>query len=84
MVGVRNLKKNQKKKKLKKGVRYIAQKLKKSMEAVVIEKGLSILRGVSMPAVMIETGYLSNIQESIDLQMPDMRTLLVQKIVSVL
>ena len=62
----------------------LAQKLKKSMEAVVIEKGLSILRGVSMPAVMIETGYLSNIQESIDLQMPDMRTLLVQKIVSVL
>lgn len=61
-----------------------AQKMSNAIDATIIEKGLGILQNVNIPAILIETGYLSNEIESMDLQMPDMRTLLVRKILAAL
>ena len=66
------------------GSLQLANKFAEALGADIQERGLSILRDATMPAVMIETGYLSNTQEAIDLETPDMRTILVRKIVSVL
>lgn len=62
----------------------LAKKFQFSLGAQLIERGLMILKGANMPAVIIETGYLSNAQDANDLQTPDMRTLLVRKIVEAL
>jgi len=67
-----------------KGSMELANKFSKALDAPILEKGLTILRQANMPAVMIETGYLSNEQDAIDLTTPDMRTVLVRKIVATL
>lgn len=62
----------------------LAQRMSNELNAPIIEKNLIILREAKMPAVMIETGYISNEQDLQDLTTPDMRTLLVRKIISAL
>jgi N-acetylmuramoyl-L-alanine amidase len=66
------------------GSSELAKKLQVSLGAPVIERGLMILKGTKMPAVVIETGYLSNEVDLQNLTSPDMRTLLVRKIVEAL
>ncbi len=66
------------------GSMELAKKMQQLLGGKIIEKGLTILRNVNMPAILVEAGYLSNEQESLTLQQPDMRTLMARKIVEAL
>lgn len=66
------------------GSKELAEKLGTVLGAPILEKGLLILKSSSLPSVLIETGYLSNQQDLQDLSSPDMRTLMVRKIISAL
>ena len=62
----------------------LATSIAKAIDGTVMKRSLTLLRSVSIPAIVIEAGYLSNQNDLNNIMTPDMRSIMIDKIVAVL